>query len=123
MHALSLPTWWIHISSVVEWIVAIFLVWAYARVSGSRRWRWLAWAMLPALLGAMSALTWHLFDNDPRLDWIVTGQATWTLVGNCALALAAYGIWRGSRRDAERKSGSEGEAGEDRPQEESSWGS
>lgn len=95
MHVLSLPTWWIHISSVVEWIVAIGLVWIYAQATGNPRWRWLAWGMLPALLGAMSALTWHYFDNDPDLDWIVTGQAAWTLLGNCTLAGAAYWIWRG----------------------------
>lgn len=95
MHALSLPTWWIHISSVIEWIVAILLVWIYAQATGNPRWRWLAWGMLPALLGAMSALTWHYFDNAPDLNWIVTGQAAWTLVGNCTLAGAAYWIWRG----------------------------
>ncbi len=99
MHALSLPTWWIHISSVIEWIVAILLVWSYAKATGNPRWRGLAWAMLPALLGAMSALTWHFFDNAPELSWIVTGQAAWTLLGNCTLALAAYWIWRGRSGD------------------------
>jgi hypothetical protein len=94
MHVLSLPTWWIHIASVVEWIAAIFLVWQFAEVSGRRQWRWLAWAMLPALCGGMCAITWHLFDNDPTLSWIVTLQASMTLLGNCTLALAAYGIWR-----------------------------
>lgn len=45
MHALSLPTWWIHITSVLEWMLAILAVQAF----GSRRregagagwpWRW-----------------------------------------------------------------------------------
>ncbi|MCC3445573.1 MAG: DUF2499 domain-containing protein, partial [Microcoleus sp. PH2017_03_ELD_O_A] len=27
MHALSIPTWIIHVSSVVEWIAAIWLIW------------------------------------------------------------------------------------------------
>ena len=53
--------------------------------------------MLPALLGAMCALTWHFFDNDPQLAWIVTAQAALTLVGNSTLALAAFWIWRQSR--------------------------
>lgn len=103
MHALSLPTWWIHISSVIEWIVAIVMVWIYARISGNLRWRALAWAMVPAVVGAMSALTWHWFDNDPNLEWIVTGQAAWTLVGNCALAAAAYWIWQGSGRGSDQQ--------------------
>ncbi len=97
MHALSLPTWWIHASSVVEWITAILLVWAYAEASQARQWRWLAWGMLPALLGAMCALTWHFFDNRSDFEWIVIGQASFTLVGNCTLALAAYRIWKVSQ--------------------------
>ncbi len=98
MHALSLPTWWIHIASVTEWIAAIFLIWGFAQVTQKLYWRALSWGMLPALLGAMCALTWHFFDNDPQLGWIVTGQAGLTLVGNCTLALAALWIWRRSRQ-------------------------
>ncbi len=103
MHALSLPTWWIHIASVAEWIAAIFLVWGYARTTRRYYWRALAWGMLPALLGAMCALTWHFFDNDPHLDWIVTAQAALTLVGNSTLALAAFWIWRQSRWFAQQE--------------------
>lgn len=33
-NALSLPTWVIHISSVIEWVVAMALVWQYAEVTG-----------------------------------------------------------------------------------------
>ena len=33
-NALSLPTWVIHISSVVEWAIAMALVWKYAQVTG-----------------------------------------------------------------------------------------
>ena len=98
MHALSLPTWFIHIASVVEWIAAIFLVWRFAAVTGNLVWRWLSWGMLPALVGAMSALTWHFFDNAPELEWIVTIQASMTLAGNCTMALAAWAIWRRSRQ-------------------------
>ncbi len=97
MHVLSFPTWWIHISSLVEWIAAIGLVWVFAERSGRLYWRWLAWGMLPSLVGAMCAITWHLFDNAASLTWIVTGQATFTLIGNCTLAWAAYWIWRASR--------------------------
>ncbi|MEM6447862.1 MAG: DUF2499 domain-containing protein [Cyanobacteria bacterium P01_D01_bin.123] len=91
MHALSLPTWFIHIASVVEWIAAIALIWQFGR--DLPQWRWLAWGMLPALVGAMSALTWHFFDNAPALEWIVTVQASMTLIGNCTMAIAAYLIW------------------------------
>ncbi len=33
-NALSLPTWAIHVSSVIEWIAAMGLVWRYAEVTG-----------------------------------------------------------------------------------------
>ena len=36
MHALSLPTWWIHVTSVLEWVIAIAAVQAFglARAGG-----------------------------------------------------------------------------------------
>ena len=91
----------IHIASVIEWVAAIFLIWRFADLSQRPYWRWLSWAMLPALVGAMSALTWHFFDNSPDLEWIVTLQASMTLLGNCTMAIAAYAIWRQSRLTAQ----------------------
>lgn len=96
MHALSIPTWVIHVSSVIEWIAAIWLIWRYAEVSGNLAWRSLSFAMLPALISAMCACTWHFFDNPPSLDWVVTVQAAMTVVGNCTLAIAGWWIWRSS---------------------------
>ena len=82
MHALSLGTWWIHIASVIEWSVAIVLI-------QKRGLTGLALAMLPALVSAMAACTWHLFDNSEVLRPLVTLQAALTLTGNIALAWAA----------------------------------
>lgn len=105
-NALSLPTWTIHVASVVEWyffckfqyeavsihglligvlvlfenfsvfliflsllrIVAISLVWQYGGRKGRESWRGLAWGMLPLLVGAMCACTWHFFYNSPKLE-------------------------------------------------------
>lgn len=72
MQVLSIPTWIIHVSSVIEWIAAIWLVWTYSEVIHERSWRMLAFGMLPALIGAMCACTWHFFDNSQSLDWLVT---------------------------------------------------
>ncbi|MEN9206143.1 MAG: DUF2499 domain-containing protein [Thermostichales cyanobacterium BF4_bins_65] len=94
MHALSLPTWWIHLASVVEWLAAMVLVSQIARQPGRQAWYGLAWAMLPALVSAMCAITWHLFDNAPDLEYLVTWQAATTLVGNITLAAAAFWIWK-----------------------------
>ena len=83
MHALSLGTWWIHIASVIEWSVAIVLI-------QKRGLTGLALAMLPALISAMAACTWHLFDNSEVLRPLVTLQAALTLTGNISLAWAAW---------------------------------
>src|SRR4028119_1991309 len=97
MHALSIPTWIIHISSVIEWIVAIWLIWTYGEVSRNRAWRALSLAMLPALVSAMCACTWHYFDNPESLEWLVNLQAAMTLVGNFTLWAAAVLIWRSNQ--------------------------
>lgn len=94
MHALSLPTWWIHITSVLEWMVAIGAVVALGRRRGEGGWRWLALAMVPALVSAMAACTWHLFDNPAALDGLVVLQAGTTALGNGAMALAAWNLLR-----------------------------
>jgi hypothetical protein len=94
MHALSLPTWWIHITSVLEWMVAMAAVQQLGRKRSDPTWNWLALAMLPALVSAMCACTWHLFDNSPALYGLVVLQAALTAVGNLALALACLLLLR-----------------------------
>ena len=83
MHALSLGTWWIHVTSVIEWSLAIVLI-------QRRGLKWLALAM--ALISAMAACTWHLFDNSEALRPLVTLQAALTLIGNMVLAWAAWSL-------------------------------
>ena len=97
MHALSIPTWIIHISSVIEWIAAIWLIWRYGELTENRSWWGLSFAMLPALISAVCACTWHYFDNSEFLEWVVTLQPTMTLVGNFTLWAAAYIIWRSTK--------------------------
>jgi hypothetical protein len=92
MHVLSIPTWVIHVSSVIEWITAIWLIWLYAEASGNLAWRSLSFGMLPALVSAMCACTWHLFDNTVALEWLVTLQAATTLIGNITMCLAGWHI-------------------------------
>lgn len=94
MHALSIPTWFIHVSSVVEWIAAIWLIWRYGELTGNRAWMWFSVAMLPALVSAMCACTWHFFDNPESLEWLVTLQASTTVIGNVTLMMAAWLLWR-----------------------------
>jgi hypothetical protein len=101
MNALSIPTWIIHISSVLEWIVAIWLIWSYGEMINNWAWRALSFAMLPALVSAMCACTWHFFDNLPALDWLVTLQAAMTVLGNVTVMLASGWIWQRSRTNTD----------------------
>ncbi|MGB3787110.1 MAG: DUF2499 domain-containing protein [Phormidesmis sp.] len=96
MHALSIPTWMVHVSSVIEWIAAIWFIWQYAEASGYGAWRSMSFAMLPALVSAMCACTWHFFDNASALSWLVTTQAAMTVVGNCTVCASAWWIWKQS---------------------------
>ena len=100
MHVLSIPTWIIHISSVIEWALAIWLVWRYGEITHNPLWQLFAVAMLPALISAMCAITWHFFDNAVELEWLVTLQATMTVVGNTTVGLAAWLLWRRRRPGA-----------------------
>ncbi len=97
MNALSIPTWIIHISSVIEWVVAISLIWKYGELTQNHSWRGFALGMIPALISALSACTWHYFDNPQSLEWLVTLQATTTLIGNFTLWAAAVWVWRSTR--------------------------
>jgi len=93
MHALSIPTWIVHVSSVIEWLPAIWFIWRYGEVTRDRSWEALSFGMLPALVSAMCACTWHFFDNAESLEWLVTVQAVMTVAGNFTLCLAAWWIY------------------------------
>ncbi|CAN8274171.1 unnamed protein product [Cochlearia groenlandica] len=91
-NALSLPTWAVHVSSVVEWITAMALVWKYGDRKGYESWKGLSWGMVPLLGGALCACTWHFFYNEESLEVLVALQAALTVIGNITLCIAAYRI-------------------------------
>ncbi|CAN6579300.1 hypothetical protein C1H46_013551 [Malus baccata] len=95
-NALSLPTWAIHVSSVVEWVTAMALVWQYGEKSGFESWKGLSWGMVPLLGGALCACTWHFFYNSESLEVLVALQAALTVIGNATMCFAAYRIYRSS---------------------------
>ena len=97
MHALSLPTWWIHVASVLEWGLAMLAMQRWGERRQEPEWNWLALAMTPALISAMAACTWHLFDNSAQLKGLVVLQAGLTTLGNIALAVAAWNLLRRQR--------------------------
>ena len=94
MHELSFGTWLIHISSVIEWIFAIFVIYKISTYKNYNLFFWFSLAMIPNLIGAMCAITWHIYDNQDALYGLVTLQGIFTLIGNSTLALASIKISR-----------------------------
>jgi len=89
-NALSLPTWVIHVSSLLEWLVAMGLVWRLGTISGNPRWKGLTWAMIPSHSSGVCACVYHFFYNADSLQFVVLAQAALTLLGNITLAFAAW---------------------------------
>ena len=89
-NALSIPTWTIHVASLLEWLVAMGLVWRIGTVSGNPRWKGLTWAMIPSHSSGVVACVYHFFYNAESLQFLVTLQAALTLLGNTTLAFAAW---------------------------------
>jgi len=50
--------------------------------------------MIPNLIGAMCAITWHIYDNQENLYGLVSLQGIFTFIGNSTLALAAIIIFK-----------------------------
>ena len=94
MHELSFVTWLIHISSVLEWIVAIFVVNKISSYDNYKYFFWLGLGMIPNLIGAMCAITWHIYDNPLQLYGLVTLQGIFTTIGNSTLAVASFILYK-----------------------------
>jgi Protein of unknown function (DUF2499) len=91
-NALSIPTWGIHFSSVIEYLFAMSLIWQYSKVTSNPTWKGLTWGMLPLHASGICACTYHFFYNPSMLQFLVSMQAGFTLLGNITCALAAYRI-------------------------------
>jgi hypothetical protein len=89
--ALSVPTWGVHIFSLVEWLLAMGLVWDYAECDrgNDKGWRMLTWGMLPLHASGICACTQHFFGNPSSLDWLVAAQGAFTMMGNVGMCVAA----------------------------------
>jgi hypothetical protein len=92
INALSIPTWAIHFSSVLEFLVAMKLVWDFSEVAENETWKGLTWGMLPLHASGICACTYHFFYNPSDFQFLVTMQAAFTCLGNITCAIAAYRI-------------------------------
>lgn len=92
-NALSIPTWVVHASSLLEWLVAMKLIYEHSEIADNPRWKGLTWGMVPSHASGLCACTFHLFYNAAALNWLVFLQSLLTLVGNSTMALAAWRIY------------------------------
>ena len=99
MHELSLGTWFIHITTLFEWMASIVVIVLYGGYKNKPGLTWLAIAMLPNLTSAMAAITWHIYDNSEALRGLVVFQAILTTLGNCCLAAAAWNLLRLEKKE------------------------
>lgn len=89
-NALTVATWIIHISSLIEFLVAMGFAWRWADVVGNPTWKGLTWALIPLHSSGIAACTYHLFYN--RIPFLVPLQAFLTCVGNITAAYAGFRI-------------------------------
>ncbi|KAL3909487.1 MAG: hypothetical protein SGILL_008069 [Bacillariaceae sp.] len=94
INALTIPTWIIHFSSVIEYLIAMDLVWKFSQVTQNEKWKGLTWGMLPLHASGICACTYHFFYNPSSLQFLVTMQAGFTLLGNITCMIAAFRIAR-----------------------------
>jgi hypothetical protein len=92
INALTIPTWVIHFSSVIEYLIAMDLVWKFSQVTGNEKWKGLTWGMLPLHASGICACTYHFFYNPSSLQFLVSMQAGFTLLGNITCMIAAFRI-------------------------------
>jgi hypothetical protein len=92
INALTIPTWIIHFSSVIEYLIAMDLVWKFSQVTKNEKWKGLTWGMLPLHASGICACTYHFFYNPSSLQFLVTMQAGFTLLGNITCMIAAFRI-------------------------------
>ena len=100
VNALTIPTWIIHISSLIEWLVAMGLIWKYADATSAAaaaasgdggagtdsssdasddvamRWKGITWGMLPLHTSGICACTYHVLYNAPTVEFLIALQVS-----------------------------------------------
>ena len=89
-NALTVACWIIHVSSLIEFLVAMGFCWRWADVVGNDKWKGLTWGLLPLHSSGITACVYHTFYN--QIAILVPLQALLTCVGNTTAAIAAYRI-------------------------------
>jgi len=87
-NALTVATWIIHWTSLIEFLVAMGFAWRWADISGNQKWKGITWGLLPLHSSGITACAYHILYNGVPL--MLPLQALLTCVGNITAAYAAY---------------------------------
>jgi hypothetical protein len=87
-NALTIACWIIHITSLVEFLVAMGFCWRYAEITQNPKWKGVTWGLIPLHSSGITACTYHLFYNS--IPVLVPLQAALTCIGNITAMYAAY---------------------------------
>ncbi|PIO47301.1 MAG: hypothetical protein CMR00_11030 [[Chlorobium] sp. 445] len=87
---LSFPTWVVHISSMVEWVVASILLYRYGKFIGRKDIERFALLMLPHWSGGMCVIIYHLTGDSVEF-WLNASKVI-NLFGSIALLYASISI-------------------------------
>nr|WDA99969.1 hypothetical protein CspTHAL103_045 [Cyanidium sp. THAL103] len=94
MNILSLPTWIIHIGTLLEWLLIIDFIDCYIMINPNERsfynYKFLILANSLALSSGFIACIWHIFNNYITLNWLIIFQAMLTFLSNFFLFIALY---------------------------------
>ncbi|MDX2129995.1 MAG: DUF2499 domain-containing protein [Chloroherpetonaceae bacterium] len=90
---LSLPTWFIHISSMTEWLWAITLFYRYGKVIGRRDVSRFGLMMIPHWIGGMCVILFHITGDEVTL--LLDLSKVINFLGSLALFFAILKIQEG----------------------------
>ncbi|MBC9786354.1 DUF2499 domain-containing protein [Heliobacterium chlorum] len=83
---LSLPTWFVHFASLIEWAMAIYFIYMIGQKLNNIWLKRMPWAMLPYMLSGVCAI-WYHFTYD-TVGWLSDAQSYLTFLGS-----ACFGVW------------------------------
>ncbi len=89
---LSVPTWIIHIGSIVEWVVAMWLFWKVGRKLNNVWLKRMPLVMLPYGISGLCAIAYHISYD--QWDGFSVAQTWLTFFGSCCFALWAFMLLR-----------------------------
>ena len=94
MGLLSLPNWFIHISSSLEWGIAALMMYRYGKIAGRADIRFFGLSMLPHWIGSFFVLAYHITTDSIPL--LLDLSETINLLGSISLFWATLRILRHS---------------------------